>query len=175
MVVDPLATAPTAPLAAPAFQRWPLWFVSAALATLIADLVSKQVLFALPHDTVFPAFIERAYNPGVAWSLFRDHPWFVVVLTGLLIPVLGWVWWKHYRLTSAWDNLAFGCILGGALGNAVDRVLTRCGELAGVRDFIFVDLGFPPFDPWPTFNLADSGICIGFAILVLRSFRSAKP
>jgi signal peptidase II len=174
MVVDPLATAPTAPEAPVAFTRWPQWFFTAALLTLVADLVSKQVLFALPRDAALPSFIERAYNKGVAWSLFAEHPWLVVGLTVVLIPVLAVVWWRQYRLISAWENLAFGCILGGAVGNAYDRVLTRLGELDGVRDFIFVDLGFKPFDPWPTFNLADSGICIGFALLVLRSFFTAK-
>jgi signal peptidase II len=81
------------------------------------------------------------------------------------------VWWRHYRQVGAIANLAFGLILGGAAGNGVDRIGMAAGALPGVRDFIHVDLGFAPFHPWPTFNVADSGICVGFALLVLLSFR----
>lgn len=179
MVVDPVSsqsgpTAISSPEPVPArapFVRWLPWFATPALATLILDLVSKQVLFALPRDATLPSFISLAYNPGVAWSLFAEHPWLVIALTGVLIPVLAVVWWRAYRLLGAWENLAFGCILGGAAGNAVDRVLTRLGELHGVRDFIHVDLGFWPLNPWPTFNIADSGICVGFVIIFLLSLR----
>jgi signal peptidase II len=73
-----------------------------------------------------------------------------------------------------WENLAFGLVLGGALGNAIDRVAFRLGRLGGVRDFIHVDLGFWPLNPFPTFNLADSGITVGFALLVLLSLRTTS-
>ncbi len=160
---SPLSSAsPTTPRA-----RWWPWFGGALLATLILDLVSKQVLFAMAPDTAFPSWIRLAENRGVAWSLLADHPWVVLGLTLLLIPVLTVVWWTSYRKEGLWSNLAFGLVLGGALGNAVDRVGMRLGKVGGVRDFIHVDLGFPPFDPWPTFNIADSGICIGFALILL--------
>lgn len=162
------STSPTAP-----FASWPRWFWSAGLFTLVADLVSKQVIFAISNESL-PTWMQHAYNPGVAWSLLADLPWLVVALTVVLIPVLTFVWWRQYRLLGAWENLAFGAILGGALGNAVDRIGMQLGLVPGVRDFIHVDLGFPPFNPWPTFNVADSGICIGFAILVLLSFRKSS-
>jgi signal peptidase II len=167
IIVQPTSPAPTAP-----FANWQRWFWSAGVSTLVADLVSKQVIFAISNESL-PPWIQHAYNPGVAWSLLADLPWLVVMLTVVLIPVLTVVWWRQYRLLGAWENLAFGAILGGALGNAVDRIGMQLGLVPGVRDFIHVDLGFPPLDPWPTFNLADSGICVGFAILVLLSFRKS--
>lgn len=147
------------------------WFLPAAIGTLVLDLVSKQVLFAFPATFEELSWIRLAYNQGVAWSLFAEHPWLVVGLTVVLIPVLAWVWWKQYRSVGGLENTAFGLVLGGAVGNAVDRIGMAAGQLHGVRDFLHVDLGFAPFHPWPTFNLADSGICIGFALLVLLSFR----
>ncbi len=156
--------------------RWQRWFIPAFAATLVADLASKQLVFATWAVGEQPLpFIYLAKNKGVAWSLFAEHPWFVTLLSLVLVPALAVFWWRTYRLAGAWENLAFGLILGGALGNVADRVAARLGWLGGVRDFIHVDLGFPPFDPWPTFNLADSGICVGFAIVFLLSFRRPAP
>ena len=147
------------------------WFLPAALGTLVLDLVSKHMVFAYPATFKELSWIRLAYNQGVAWSLLAEHPWFVVGLTLVLIPVLAWVWWKQYRSVGGLENTAFGLVLGGAVGNAFDRIGMAAGQFHGVRDFLHVDLGFAPFHPWPTFNLADSGICIGFALLVLLSFR----
>ena len=49
------------------------------------------------------------------------------------------------------------------------------GSLAGVRDFIHVDLGFWPLNPWPTFNIADAGITGGFLVLAALSLAKPKP
>jgi len=154
--------------------RWWPWFGGAFLATLVLDLVSKEVLFGLPADTAFPSWIHLVENRGVAWSLLADHPWLVLGLTLLLIPVLGIVWWTSYRREGLGANLAFGMVLGGAVGNATDRVGMHLGTVGGVRDFINIDLGFRPFDPWPTFNIADSGICVGFALILLLPLFTRK-
>jgi signal peptidase II len=165
---DPAGAAPTAPVA------WARWFWPAAIPLLVVDLLSKEVIFHLYRVGEQPyQGIWLAFNPGVAWSIGHRVPWLVAVVTLILIPALTWYWYRFYRTQGRCENLAFGLILGGAVGNAYDRVLSLFGRLGGVRDFIHVDLGFPPFDPWPTFNLADSGICVGFALLLLLSLR--KP
>ncbi len=156
-------------------MAWPLWFLPAALATLVLDQATKWWLFALPADAPLPGWIERAVNPGVAWSIGRDAPAMVALITVVLIPVLCWVWWRYFRTAGAWENLAFGAILGGAFGNGIDRALARFGTIGGVRDFIHVDLGVAPFHPWPTFNIADAGITCGFVILVILNFRKHQP
>ena len=152
------------------FHFWLRWFSLPALLVLITDLVSKYIMFGPLADAAMPSWIRLAYNRGVAWSLFDTLPGLVVGLTVVLIPVLFAVWWLQYRRIGPWENLAFGAILGGAVGNAYDRISMHFGRLEGVRDFIHVDLGFWPFHPYPTFNIADSGICVGFVILVLLSF-----
>ncbi len=160
----------TIPAATPV--TWGRWFWPIAIATLILDQVSKFWLFAMP-DARFPAWIELHYNTGIAWSGFSQHPHLVAASTVVLIPILAWVWWRWYRPLGRTENLAFGAILGGAVGNAIDRcILTPAGLALGVRDFIHVDLGFWPCNPWPTFNIADSGITVGFAILVLTGLRT---
>lgn len=156
--------------------RWTTWFWPALVLTVVADLVSKSAVFARP-DSSLPSWMEQHYNTGVAWSLFANHPGFVAALTAALIPLLTWVWWSGYRRLGRIENLAFGLILGGALGNGYDRALAILGQWPGVRDFIHIDLnqvGIPYI--WPTFNLADSGITAGFILLLTRAFTPAtKP
>lgn len=154
---------------------WKRWFLPALIATLLLDLASKELLFTLWRVGDHPhALIWLAYNQGVAWSMGSSMPGLVLAVTLLLIPALAWYWWRSFRLLGTWENLAFGLVLGGALGNAIDRVAFRLGRLGGVRDFIHVDLGFWPLNPFPTFNLADSGITVGFALLVLLSLRTTS-
>lgn len=169
-------TEPTAPQQInPGPPAWVQWFAPALIAALVLDLASKSWVFA-QAETSLPPWMAQHWNPGVAWSLFRDHPWFVALLTAVLIPVLAVIWWRGYRLAGRWENLAFGLILGGALGNGWDRMLAQLGVYRGVRDFIVVQL-----DPigiqyqWPTFNIADSAISVGFAILLIRSFAKPAP
>lgn len=143
--------------------------------TVLVDLGTKSLVFSLPGHEL-PSWLAQHYNTGVAWSIFADHPGFVAALTFVLIPLLTWIWWRGYRFISVWENLAFGLILGGALGNGWDRLLAVFGRWPGVRDFLVADLhriGIPYV--WPTFNLADTGISIGFAILLARSFARPAP
>jgi lipoprotein signal peptidase len=156
--------------------RWPAWFWPALAACLILDLASKQAIFAIAPSAL-PAWLEHHYNTGVAWSLLDDYPALVTGLTMVLIPVLAWVWWSGYRMLGRSENLAFGLILGGALGNGFDRVAARFGAWPGVRDFIHLDFNAIGIDYiFPTFNIADSGITVGFIVLLARAFRPVpKP
>jgi len=85
--------------------------------------------------------------------------WLLVALTGAIaVGVLVWLWREHNRA----EALSLGLILGGALGNIVDRV-----RLGYVVDFL--NLHFGAWSPFFVFNLADAAISIGVALLVLRA------
>jgi signal peptidase II len=150
------------------FSRWKRWFLPVFATVLAADQISKYWIFSLPADADLPGWIELSFNKGVAWGVFDGQPGGVLAMTLVLIPVLTWVYWKHFRPVGPWQNLAFGLILGGALGNAWDRIMTNLADpsagFQGVRDFIRVDLGFMI---WPNFNIADSAISVGFCLLLL--------
>jgi lipoprotein signal peptidase len=162
----------------PTSCRWGFGLAFGVL--LLSDLISKALLFPpagvdlhrwqQQHD--WPSWIHLAYNTGVAWSLFDHMPDLVAGLTVLLVPIIAAVWWRSYRQHGLMVNIAFGLILGGAIGNAYDRLVARLfGSFPGVRDFISVDLNSVGIDYiWPTFNLADSGICLGFGLLLLASW-----
>ena len=101
-------------------------------------------------------------NPGAAFSLFSDGGPILGLLALVVVVIIVFV---LADLDHRLDVVALGFVLGGALGNFLDRVFRGDGILDGaVVDFI--DLSF-----WPTFNVADSGITIGVALLLIGSLR----
>jgi len=176
------------PIPAPK-PSWAPWFVPALVVTAVADLATKAWIFARFTDGErFGWWGEITYNTGVAWGLFGDYP-LVLALTMVLIPVLTWVWWRQFRREGRAANLAFGLILGGALGNGFDRLMMGLYQYAkasgapgplpgfqGVRDFIRIDLNMVGIDYiWPNFNIADAAISIGFIILVALMLFAPGP
>jgi len=174
----------------PRTPRWAPWFVPILVGTAACDLASKAWIFArYGEGERFGKWGELAYNTGVAWGLFGDYPLAVLALTLVLIPVLSVVWWLQFRREGAAANLAFGLILGGALGNGYDRVMMGLYQHArmsaapmpwpgfqGVRDFIRIDLNMIGIDYiWPNFNIADAAISVGFIILVALMLFATGP
>lgn len=101
-------------------------------------------------------YLTYVQNTHGAFGLFGDRIWFLI---GLAVVVLGffYVAFRDAAAQSLLVRIAFGAILGGALGNIVDRIQ---------RHFVvdFIDLRW-----WPVFNVADSCITIGVLLLVLGS------
>lgn len=161
-----------APVSVPVVARaqdWARWFIPPLVLVLVIDQATKFWIFSLEHGSL-PAWMDHHHNTGVAWGIGNQMPLIVTLVTLILIPLLTWVWWSQFRRIGAAENLAFGAVLGGALGNAIDRVLTQFGQMQGVRDFIVADLRPLGIDyVWPTFNVADAGISCGVVALALLS------
>jgi signal peptidase II len=108
------------------------------------------------------------YNPGAAFSFLADAGgWQRHVFTVLAFLVSAWLGWGVFnRRFSAVMGVAAALIIGGALGNVIDRMM-----FGHVIDFIQVY-----YRNWyyPAFNIADSAICIGAVLMVLDSFRNGK-
>jgi signal peptidase II len=117
--------------------------------------------------------LVRAFNTGMAFSLGQGSTGLVVVVT-LLVGVLIWAARRELRrgdthAASIWPAVGFGLLIGGALGNLVDRMLRAPGFGRGaVVDFIEVK-GFLDF--WPIFNVADIALTLGAILLTLLSTR----
>lgn len=171
-----MSEASTGTIDASAARAWARWFVPPFVAVLVLDQVTKFWIFSLARGTL-PTWMDQHHNTGVAWGIGNQAPLLVTLITLVLIPLLAWVWWKQFRPCGAPENLAFGAVLGGAIGNAIDRVATQFGQMAGVRDFIVVDLNLIGIDyVWPTFNIADAGISGGVVALALLSlFKRPVP
>jgi len=129
--------------------------------------------------------LKYAENTGAAWGLFRDAsagfriPFFIIVSL-LAIGVIIWFFKKietHQRLLP----LAVALVLGGALGNLIDRI--RMGKVVDFVDwfitldqetsFLFFTAG-PGEKHWPTFNVADAAISIGVVLLLIEMIVGQK-
>lgn len=127
-----------------------------------------QMVFVKLH--VLPFFnLVMVWNKGVSFGLFnQDSEMGPMILTVLSLAIaIGFGFWLA-RAKSPTLCLALSMIIGGALGNVIDRI--RFGAVADFLDFHL--FGYH----WPAFNLADSAICIGIAILLIHSlFFDKKP
>jgi signal peptidase II len=139
-------------------QQW-AGLVSIALAAVVADQLTKRVVsgrLSLDDEVhvLGPLSIHHVQNSGIAFGLFSSATSFVIVLTALAV---GWMLWFFARSGARHPILpaSLGLVIGGSLSNLVDRV-----RLGHVTDFL--DLRF-----WPAFNLADSFIVVGVAILLI--------
>ncbi|HEY8592497.1 MAG TPA: signal peptidase II [Sphingomicrobium sp.] len=124
----------------------------------------------LGDQMVLTPFFNLTYteNNGISLGLLNASSstgrWMLVALTGAIaIGVAVWIGREKNRT----DQLALGMVLGGALGNILDRV--RFGYVVD-----FADLHFGDFRPFLVFNVADAAISIGVVILLLRAFLARK-
>ena len=111
-----------------------------------------------------------AYNTGAAFSFLADSSgWqrWLFALIALVVSVVLLVWLKRLKPSDTWLAIALALVLGGALGNLYDRIV-----LGHVIDFILVHWQ----NRWyfPAFNLADSAITVGAAMLALDMFKTKK-
>jgi len=117
---------------------------------------------------VFPGFCYFVHvgNTGAAWSMFSGASTLLALLAaGTLLAVF--FWRRQLGLRQPAAQAAFGLLVGGICGNLTDRLLH-----GHVIDFI--DLHFGGY-VYPTFNIADSGICIGVFAYVLWSLKQPAP
>lgn len=131
------------------------WFVSGPLGLV---LEGQQI-------RLLPIFdLTRVHNYGISLGLAQaqndTHRWLLVAVTAAI--AVGVAWWIR-REDQRGDQIALAMVLGGALGNIVDRV-----QFGYVVDFL--DLHFGTFRPFYVFNVGDAAISIGVVILLLRAF-----
>jgi signal peptidase II len=149
-----------------------LWLV--LLFALMLDSATKiwaeRTLEPFQPVPVIDNFVRLTlgYNTGVAFGMFANGGSWPLIITGVII--VGLVIWFSRALYSgefvAWAVVPIGLLLGGAIGNFIDRMVD-----GRVTDFIDVGLGDVR---WPTFNLADSFILIGVGLLILLPFISNR-
>jgi signal peptidase II len=137
---------------------------------VMGSLEPFQTVELIPHLN-----LTLAFNEGAAFSFLADaggwQRWlfaaFALVISGVLVA-----WLLRLRSHEVPMAVALALIIGGAIGNLIDRVL-----LGHVIDFIQVYLPWIPlplFNPWPAFNLADSAISLGVVILLVHTLVSGE-
>ena len=148
-----------------------------ATGVLLLDRITKAwICTRLPYQTYgFPGHIvviENFFNlvnvgnTGAAWSILSGRNTALAVLdVATLIAIF--VWRRKLGLRVRIVQISFGLLCGGIMGNLVDRLLYR-----HVIDFL--DFHFGGYI-YPTFNIADSGICVGVVIYLLYSLLQPEP
>lgn len=151
----------------------------------VLDQITKVLIqYSIPFETsYFPpnrvTIIENFFylvhigNEGAAWGMFSEYSG---LLTLLSFAVLFFIYYfrKQLELQRGSVQIAFGLLIGGILGNLIDRI--RVGH---VIDFIDIHLPFTlpyilPYGRWPAFNIADSAIVIGMLFYLLLSLSDTK-
>jgi len=151
------------------------WF-ALAIVIILADQATKwlasSVLCCRPPVAVTSFFnLVLAHNPGAAFSFLASQPgwqrWFFAAIALIASIVISVLLVKHAAHPAERRFCAgLTLILGGAVGNLIDRVL-----YGYVVDFLDFYIGAWH---WPAFNIADSAISVGAALLILDSFRSDR-
>jgi len=118
-----------------------------------------------------PSFnLTLMYNEGAAFSFLAGaggwQRWFFAGLGTLITIALG-VWLHRLKATERVTAIGIGLVIGGAVGNLIDRILTG-------RVVDFIDVYYAGWH-WPAFNLADSAISVGVALLLIATLREGHP
>jgi len=130
------------------------------LAIVSVDLLTKKLLFGCEFDVIpFLISVRAVYslNTGGAWNFLGGHTWLLIAIT--IIFLIIFVFYDVFSKDKGkLYNISFCLIIGGTLGNFIDRIF-----LGGVRDFIY----FSFWPSYPTFNMADSFLLVGLILFFI--------
>ena len=150
----------------PASSKW----FSISSVIVVLDLYTKSLIqqaFAYGERLSITSFFElvRFHNEGAAFSFLADaggwQKWFFTAVSVVAVVVITYLIIKHHTQKLFCWGLAL--VLAGAIGNLYDRI-----TLGYVVDFLYFHINDLY---WPAFNVADSAICVGVALLLWDSFK----
>ncbi|YAR63294.1 lipoprotein signal peptidase LspA [Bacillus cytotoxicus] len=110
-------------------------------------------------------YITSHRNRGVAWGILENKMWFFYIITVVFVGFIVF-YMKKYAKTDKLLGISLGLILGGAIGNFIDRVFRQ-----EVVDFIHVYIFSYNY---PVFNIADSALCIGVVLIIIQTLLEGK-
>lgn len=138
-----------------------------------ADQLTKFLIYGLPEKSILGdlLWIDSRFNTGVAFSMLEnlDGADYIFIVTALLASaVFVWLICSKKFLKHKFSKVSIGLILGGTVGNVIDRI-----AFGGVRDFLYFK-----FINFPVFNIADVAIVIGVILICVYilffGFKSKK-
>jgi len=141
-----------------ALHRWAFW--GAAAAVIAADQATKTLIRTFMDrgetwpSADWPVRLKYVTNTGAAFGILQDQTVFLTVMALIGLAAI-YVYYRYPPFQHWVATLAIGMMLGGAVGNLIDRIIR-----GRVTDFI----DFPRF---PSFNIADSSITVGVAIIII--------
>jgi len=160
-----------------------------SLLIILLDQLSKTaVVYYLQigeSTSVLGNFFRLTYilNPGGVFGSKLGSQNFYTIVAVLALIVTSWFFFKT-KSKETWLRVGLCMVLGGAVGNLIDRL--RFGEVVDFLDFDFFNISFPPskilffnfsgfyLDRWPVFNLADSFVLIGMVLIIACLLKSKE-
>lgn len=149
-----------------------LFIIVLSIIFVVIDQISKQYvlnnMFLGQRIEMVKDFfyITSHRNRGAAWGIFQDARIFFIVTTTIFLVALVYYLLKNIKTLNLVDKILFSLIFGGAIGNFIDRV--KSGEVVDFLDFIIFSYDFP------IFNFADTFICIGVGLLLIKVYREEE-
>ncbi|MGG0237553.1 signal peptidase II [Bacillus rhizoplanae] len=142
-----------------------------ALFVIVIDQVSKWIIVkemdlgeSIPIiDNVL--YITSHRNTGAAWGILENRMWFFYVITVIFVIFIV-IYMQKFAKTDKLLGISLGLILGGAIGNFIDRVFRK-----EVVDFIHTYIFSYNF---PVFNVADSALCVGVMLIIIQTLLEGK-
>jgi signal peptidase II len=142
-----------------------------ALFVIAIDQISKWLIVKnMELGTSIPIidnvlYITSHRNRGAAWGILENKMWFFYIITVVFVVFIVF-YMKKYAKTDRLLGISLGLILGGAIGNFIDRVFRQ-----EVVDFIHVYIFSYNY---PVFNIADSALCIGVVLIIIQTLLEGK-
>jgi len=131
---------------------------------LLLDQISKILtdLYLMPLGTTLPLWdgvfhLTSAHNTGAAFGMLPGAKWFFIIITLAACGMILYLIYKDRKRMSLLMRIAFALLLGGALGNLIDRVLL--GYVRDMFDFRLINFAI--------FNVADAAVCVGVGMLLI--------
>ncbi|TYB31657.1 MAG: signal peptidase II [Candidatus Mcinerneyibacterium aminivorans] len=147
-------------------------FLFTAIVSFLLDLISKGIISSKMglHESI--PIIDNIFrltyikNEGIAFGLLQGIPHILLFISIAVLAIIIYLT-KRISTKSIPVQIAFGLIIGGALGNIVDRI-----RFSSVRDFL--DIGINHNLRWPIFNIADSAVFIGVILILIFYKENSK-
>lgn len=137
-----------------------IYFILAGIIVGIDQLVKYWTVQTIPlGETLFQnpiLSLTQLHNEGAAWSILEGHMWFFYIVTIICCLVISYLLYRN-RKESKWLTIGLTLVLGGAIGNFIDRV-----ALGYVIDMFQVE-----FFDFPIFNIADTALSIGVVCIFI--------
>lgn len=139
---------------------------------VIIDQLSKYYIVSHYHIGESVSIIDNFFyitshrNAGAAWGILQGHMWFFYIITCLVIGAIIYFLVKYYKTSTTLFNISLSLLLGGAIGNFIDRVINQ--QVVDFLHFYIFDYNFP------IFNIADMSLSIGVTLLLIEAFFDKK-
>ena len=129
-------------------------------------LVKHHITQGIEQIPIIPGFFNLRHdrNTGAAFGVLAGHRFLLIIIT-IVALIFIFSYYLRFR-ESRWMQVSLGFLLGGAVGNFIDRIYL--GEVIDFLQFGIVSKGIF----WPTFNVADISVCIGAGMLIVYLFQN---